>query len=131
MAQALAASGSRHGNARFFLSNVARSQPFGLPDITVDWVEWQTHESWHDYAERCVHQLQSVSIGLTRGNKQLGLIRASTAQDLAKAQTIRRRWRVTGLPRDWACDDLCQFLKDWGFEDVSVDERMPWRKQTA
>ena len=35
-AQALAASGSRHGNARFFLSNVARSQPLGLPDITVD-----------------------------------------------------------------------------------------------
>ena len=72
-----------------------------------------------------------MSFGLTRGNKQRGLRRASTAQDPAKLQTIRRRWRVTGVPRDWACDDLCQFLKDWGFEDVSVDERMPRRKQTA
>ena len=132
VAAAFAASGTRHGADRWFVTNVSRSQKLeGLPDLAVDWVEWDEAESWNQYANRCRKTAAGSTFGLARGRSQLGVRRAATPEDLSRPRTVRRLWRAAGVPREWAFEDVEAFIGRLGFGDVVLEERSPWRQTSS
>ena len=129
---ALKASGARFEGARWFISNVSRTQQLeGVPEIAVDWVEWQDNETWHSYIGRARKLEADSTFGLARGYRQVGLRRAATEEDKTRPRTVRRLWRAAGIPRDWSFEDVELFVAEAGFKQVDIDQRAPWRGATA
>ena len=113
---------------RWFVNSVSRQQTLeGVPPLAGDWLEWQGTESWSQYATRARRALADTGFGLAWGMSQLGVRRAATAADADRPRTVFRTWRISGIPHDWAFEDVETFLSDASFEEVTLQERRPWR----
>lgn len=131
-ALAMSMSGARCAGMRWFVSNVHRDQELPtVPGLTVHWVDWAEGEDWPAYVSRCCRGAQPADFGLARGHRQLGVRKASTPEDLARPKVVRRRWRATGVPRDWSLEDIQGYVTECGLENVEIEERSPWRGTSA
>ncbi|CAE7806420.1 CHLP [Symbiodinium sp. CCMP2592] len=125
-------SGHYARSERWFVNAVSRQQTLdGVPPLAVDWLDWQEGESWSQYARRARRALADTGFGLAWGMSQLGVGRAATTADAERPRTVFRSWRLTGIPRDWAFEDVETFLGDASFEEVELHERRPWRNGTT
>ncbi|CAE7777915.1 unnamed protein product, partial [Symbiodinium sp. CCMP2456] len=125
-ALAMSMSGSRCAGMRWFVSNVHRDQELPtVPGLTVHWVDWEEGEDWPAYVSRCSRGAQPADFGLARGHRQLGVRKASTPEDLARPKVVRRRWRATGVPRDWSLEDIQGYVTGVGWRMLRLRRGLP------
>ena len=77
----------------------------------------------------------SLRSSLPEGGEELqpwlGIRRPATGADRAQPKERRSRWRATGFPRHWTCEDVELCLAASTFERVEMHEKVPWRRAAA
>ena len=128
----LGASGAVAEGDRWFLQPLTKNHSLpDIPALTTDWVAWLPDETWETYASRCAKQARGAPFGLARGSRNLGIRRPVTPDDAPGTRLVRRRWRITAVPRDWGFEQIEALLSQGGFGNVELREKMPWRGGTA
>ena len=128
----LGASGAVAEGDRWFLQPLTKNHSLpDIPALTTDWVAWLPDETWEAYASRCAKQARGAPFGLACGSRNLGIRRPVTPDDAPGTRLVRRRWRITAVPRDWGFEQIEALLSQGGFGNVELREKMPWRGGTA
>jgi len=128
----LQASGTAVGGDRWFVQPLTKNH--SLPDIPVmitDWVAWLPDESWEAYAFRCSKQAHGAPFGIARGTRNLGIRRPVSPEDAPGTRLVKRRWRLSAVPREWGYEQVEALLVQAGFGQAELREKVPGRGGTT